>query len=262
MKRLSYVELDLPRCANTYGVTPCTAALTGDDKCFNSRASCQDLEHFRPGFPVVDSVTETLFAADATAHSGELPASIAAGDLLIALFANDGNATVTTPSGWSSKGTLVSGTAVRGSVFAKLALGTEDTSAMVGINLRSDGTALGDMTANVDGLGAAFDGTTSEDNNNTAAKVTATQAFIGRSFSAARKIFSATIYGGNNTGFVSSINPTMTITLRGKTGTAFNAAVATAITEGTQIGSITAFADTANEFGGPHLHHKRPSQSL
>lgn len=48
MKRLTFFEIDLPRCANTYGVSPCTAALgvTGTDKCVNCFASCQDPENF------------------------------------------------------------------------------------------------------------------------------------------------------------------------------------------------------------------------
>jgi hypothetical protein len=41
---LVVVEIDQEVCANTYGTAPCTAALgvTGTDKCFNTRASCQD----------------------------------------------------------------------------------------------------------------------------------------------------------------------------------------------------------------------------
>src|SRR3569833_551747 len=45
---LTYVELDIDYCSLTYGVAPCTAALgvTGSAKCFNTRATCQDVEHF------------------------------------------------------------------------------------------------------------------------------------------------------------------------------------------------------------------------
>lgn len=41
-------ELDLPRCANVYGTAPCTAAVgvTGARKCFNTLATCQDVENF------------------------------------------------------------------------------------------------------------------------------------------------------------------------------------------------------------------------
>lgn len=43
-----YIEIDLPRCALIYGTAPCTAGVgvTGDHKCFNSLASCQDRENF------------------------------------------------------------------------------------------------------------------------------------------------------------------------------------------------------------------------
>jgi hypothetical protein len=39
------IEIDLPTCANTYGTAPCTAAVgvTGDQRCFNTRRTCQDL---------------------------------------------------------------------------------------------------------------------------------------------------------------------------------------------------------------------------
>jgi hypothetical protein len=49
VKSLTYIEIDIKYCGNTYGVAPCTAALTGDDKCFNTRnilSDCQDLDNF------------------------------------------------------------------------------------------------------------------------------------------------------------------------------------------------------------------------
>jgi len=75
--------------------------------------------------PVVASVTETEFGTDTTDHYVSMPATVDAGDLLIVLFTNDGNATVTTPGGWSL---LASddNTAVRCSVYYKIAVGDED----------------------------------------------------------------------------------------------------------------------------------------
>lgn len=45
---LTYVEIDVDYCSLTYGVAPCTASIpgTGTAKCFNTRASCQDLSNF------------------------------------------------------------------------------------------------------------------------------------------------------------------------------------------------------------------------
>ena len=42
--RVSFIELDLLKCSNTYGLAPCTASVgvTGSEKCFNCRATCQD----------------------------------------------------------------------------------------------------------------------------------------------------------------------------------------------------------------------------
>jgi hypothetical protein len=47
---VTVVEIDVPRCQLTYGVAPCAAVLgtTGDRKCFNSRATCQDLANYDP----------------------------------------------------------------------------------------------------------------------------------------------------------------------------------------------------------------------
>ena len=41
-----YVEIDLDYCANTAGVAPCTASQTGDAKCFNTYATCNDTANF------------------------------------------------------------------------------------------------------------------------------------------------------------------------------------------------------------------------
>lgn len=63
MKSLTFVEIDIPYCANTYGVAPCTASVptTGADKCYNCLATCQDTAHLinapvtlRFAFPTVD----------------------------------------------------------------------------------------------------------------------------------------------------------------------------------------------------------------
>lgn len=48
---LTYVEIDVPHCANTYGIPPCTASLTaspptGTIKCFNTRKTCQDIANY------------------------------------------------------------------------------------------------------------------------------------------------------------------------------------------------------------------------
>lgn len=47
-KSVTYVEIDLPYCALTYGTAPCTASLgvTGDIKCFNTLKTCQDAANF------------------------------------------------------------------------------------------------------------------------------------------------------------------------------------------------------------------------
>jgi len=48
---VTYIEIDLPTCLNTYGVAPCTASIptTGSKKCFNTFKTCQDLVNFTLG---------------------------------------------------------------------------------------------------------------------------------------------------------------------------------------------------------------------
>jgi hypothetical protein len=75
--------------------------------------------------PAVTSVTETAFDTDTTDHYVNMPATVSTGDLLIVLFTNDGSATVTTPDGWSSLASDVNGSAVRLSLYYKIAAGTE-----------------------------------------------------------------------------------------------------------------------------------------
>lgn len=51
---LEFVEIDLPRCGRTYGVAPCMAAIgeTGEFKCYNSPATCQDPANYLPADPL------------------------------------------------------------------------------------------------------------------------------------------------------------------------------------------------------------------
>lgn len=47
---VQFVEIDQPSCALTYSVTPCAAQLgvTGTRKCYNTRATCQDIANYAP----------------------------------------------------------------------------------------------------------------------------------------------------------------------------------------------------------------------
>ncbi len=79
-------------------------------------------------FPDVLSEVGTAFGTDTTAHDVPMPTAIAAGDLLIVLFANDGLATVSLPSGWTLLRAATSGSstsAVRFGIYAKIAQGNE-----------------------------------------------------------------------------------------------------------------------------------------
>lgn len=61
-ERITLVEIDLDRCSLTYGQAPCTASIpaTGDIKCFNCFATCQDQANY---------AQETVTARYSTASS-------------------------------------------------------------------------------------------------------------------------------------------------------------------------------------------------
>lgn len=50
-RRVQYIEIDIDPCVQSYGVSPCAAAIgvTGEVKCFNSKATCQDRDNFTAG---------------------------------------------------------------------------------------------------------------------------------------------------------------------------------------------------------------------
>lgn len=68
IKVVQYIEIDVDYCANTYSVAPCTASIptTGLRKCFNTRATCQVIDHF------INAPVTLRFAVDAA----YLPTSI------------------------------------------------------------------------------------------------------------------------------------------------------------------------------------------
>jgi len=68
-KALTFIELDIEYCSLSYGVSPCTATLsggspTGTIKCFNSKGTCQDRVNFATS-------TVTLRFAEGTAYLAE-----------------------------------------------------------------------------------------------------------------------------------------------------------------------------------------------
>ncbi len=105
------------------------------------------------------------------------------------------------------------------------------------------GTNIGDML-NGGGLAGAFNGNTDQVSNTAAYKSTGdlTFAYIGKDFSASpTTIGYVNIYGSNNNGYINSVNPTITVTLYGKNGSA-----PSSYNDGTSLGAIT-FADTTDE---------------
>jgi hypothetical protein len=68
--RISFIEIELKKCSRVYGVAPCTASVgvTGTQKCFNTRVTCQDKPNLNESPVIVRySLASTLtpVAADA-----------------------------------------------------------------------------------------------------------------------------------------------------------------------------------------------------
>jgi hypothetical protein len=96
-----------------------TAAHQGDivinENCLNTPIST----------PSVANITQTIFASNTLAHNVAMPDTAEAGDLLLVLFTSDGNTAVTLPSGWTQVASNAQSSNVRGSVYAKVATGSE-----------------------------------------------------------------------------------------------------------------------------------------
>ena len=80
--------------------------------------------------PVVATVTETAFGIAATDHYVSMPSIVNTGDLLVVVFANDRDESVTTPGGWTELASDTNGPHIRVSVYHKIAAGTEGGTAV------------------------------------------------------------------------------------------------------------------------------------
>lgn len=99
----------------------------------------------------------------------------------------------------------------------------------------SGGTNIGNMTSG-EGLAGAFNGTTG---SGAGAYTTTNPAYVGKTIT--KRVFKAVWWGVPAQGVIQDANPSTTITLYGKTGTAPSSA-----TDGTAIGSTTFTDDALN----------------
>ncbi len=72
------------------------------------------------------TITETIFTDLATAHLVDMPASVAASDLLVAIIILARDEAITTPSGWTLLDSTNNSTSVRVASYYKIAVGDED----------------------------------------------------------------------------------------------------------------------------------------
>lgn len=91
MKSVTFIEIDVPYCALTYGTAPCMASIpgTGAIKCFNTIKTCQDSENFdesevtlRFAKPAAYLPREIDIVADSIVDVSFTPATISLGENL------------------------------------------------------------------------------------------------------------------------------------------------------------------------------------
>ncbi len=112
-----------------------------------------------------------------------------------------------------------------------------------GLVAQSEGVIITDFTTRAT---AQNDGVTNQAGGVSAAKAGgATSGYSGKNYSASpKRIASAIVYGSNDVGLIDTSNPSVTLTLYGKNGSA-----PTSGTDGTSIGTLV-FTDTTNESAG------------
>lgn len=103
-------------------------------------------------------------------------------------------------------------------------------------------STFGNLTSGGE-LAAVIDGETSE-STTTSANATTANGWAGVTLSSPARFFEAYAYGSNNGGFVNAANPTVSLYIWAKTGSA-----PATYNDGTVIGS-TSFTDTTNESAG------------
>lgn len=68
---IQIVEIITPKCANVHGSAPCTATQTGSRKCFNTRATCNDVDNFQAR-PLSHLTADLLLEDGATVDASEI----------------------------------------------------------------------------------------------------------------------------------------------------------------------------------------------
>jgi hypothetical protein len=175
------------------------------------------------GFPEESDLLTQNFSTAALPHSVTMPSTVNSGDLLLVLFTNDGSATVTDPDGagaWTSISTLASGANVRGSVWGKVATGSEDgtgvdfaTSASEEASAQVYRIKSGEWSGSIAGVEAASvdSGTTTTPNPPSLDPgAWGTENTLWIAYTAGSSYTSVTTYPTNFTGGVHSISNTGT----------------------------------------------------
>lgn len=65
------VEILTPKCVNVHGAAPCTATQTGNGKCFNTRATCNDVDNYQAR-PLSHLTADQLYIEGDTVAAADL----------------------------------------------------------------------------------------------------------------------------------------------------------------------------------------------
>lgn len=88
------VEIDVPRCVNTHGVSPCQATETGDAKCYNTRSTCNDLANYNDEIAADGAISVNATSGQFVKSAGTsfITEGFKVGDYITTSgFTNDGN---------------------------------------------------------------------------------------------------------------------------------------------------------------------------
>lgn len=127
-------------------------------------------------------------------------------------------------------------------IFFPVTLLAGGTSLTEQLFTRGSETIITDFDTGASSITKVFDGTTSQawsGGSNLRYKASTTFCYVGITFSSARPISRVITYGSSDSSYIFGTNPTVTIDLYGKAGTAPSSS-----TDGTLLGT-TSFTDTA-----------------
>ena len=91
-ERIHIIEIDVPRCINVHGSSPCTASETGNAKCYNTRTTCNDLENYNDQISATGTLSVSVSGTFTITGQNFITIGFAPGQIITTSdFTNAGN---------------------------------------------------------------------------------------------------------------------------------------------------------------------------